>query len=173
MMSRADQAARQALIAAGLNPPNAELLARMAKLDADNAAQLKKILRERGWPGKSLVGADGATAAFLIVQHADHDPAFQKEVLTLLREAYRSGEASGEHLALLTDRVLVAEGKPQRYGSQADIVDGKIVVKPVEDETNLDRRRAELGLPPMNEYIELMRKAYGLPGKDIPASRGP
>ncbi len=162
-MSKSDQDARQALIAAGMERPSTELRARMAEIDAANTARIKKIVRLHGWPGKSLVGDDGETAAFLLVQHADRAPAFQRQALPLLRKAWQAGDASGEHLALLTDRVLVSEGKPQLYGSQADIVDGKIVVKAVQDEPNLGKRRAELGLSSMDDYIELMKKAYGLP----------
>ena len=164
-MSKSDQDVRQELIAGGMNRPSEELMARMTRIDSANTARMKEIVRIHGWPGKSLVGEDGETAAFLLVQHADRDPAFQKQALPVLREAYKAGEASGEHLALLTDRVLVSEGKPQLYGSQAEIVDGKIVVNPVEDEANLNKRRAELGLPSMDEYIDLMKKVYGLPSQ--------
>jgi hypothetical protein len=48
----------------------------------------------------------------------------------------------------------VAEGKPQRYGTQLDTVDGKLQPFPVEDEANLDSRRKAVGLPPMAEYIK-------------------
>jgi len=162
VMSKADQDARQALIAAGIKRPNEKLVAQMMKVDTANAARMRDIVRTYGWPGRSLVGEDGATAAFLLVQHADRDPAFQKRTLPLLHKAYEDGEASGEHLALLTDRVLVAEGKPQLYGSQAEIVGRTISVKRVEDEENLDKRRAELGLPLMADYINQMKKVYGL-----------
>ena len=162
-MSKTDQEARQALIAAGIERPDEKLMAAVERVDSINTKRMKQVVREFGWPPASLVGDDGAVAMFLLVQHADRDPGFQREALPLLRAAFARKEASGEHLALLTDRTLVAEGKPQRYGTQADIVDGKVVVKPVEDEPNLDLRRAELGLPSMDAYLELMRQVYGLP----------
>ncbi len=164
-MSKSDQDVRQALIAAGMSRPSEELIAKMIKIDSANTERMKIILRIHGWPGKSMVGEEGETAAFLLVQHANRDPDFQKQALPLIREAYKVGETSGEHLALLTDRVLVSDGKMQLYGSQAEIVDGKIIVKPIEDESNLNKRRAELGLQPMDEYIALMKKVYGLPQK--------
>ena len=161
-MSQADQQIRKALIAAGLEQPNKELLSRMTEIDAANQPRIKGIIEKHGWPGRSLVGEEGATAAFLLVQHADRDPDFQKSALPLLRAAYEAGEASGEHLALLTDRVLVAEGKPQRYGTQVEIESGSVVIKPVEDESNLDNRRKRLGLEPMAEYLKTLREIYGL-----------
>lgn len=63
------------------------------KIDADNTAFMKKVIDKHGWPGKSLVGADGALAAFLLVQHASADPAFQERCLVLIREAVEQGEA--------------------------------------------------------------------------------
>ena len=64
-----------------------------------------------------MVGA-AADAAWLMAQHAIHDPEFQRECLGLLEAAVWQGEASPRNLAYLTDRVLVHEGRPQRYGTQ-------------------------------------------------------
>ncbi len=108
-----------------------------------------------------LVGRDGVEAAFLIVQHADRDPEFQQQMLPLLIEAHHRGEVKGGDVALLTDRVLTGMGKPQRYGTQIEIVGGEFVVKPVEDSEQLDQLRAQMGLPPMEAYLQLIRKAYG------------
>ncbi|MDG6999876.1 MAG: hypothetical protein JRN15_12255, partial [Nitrososphaerota archaeon] len=81
-----------------------------------NTAALKKILHRYGWPGISLVGRKGAEAAFLIVQHSN-DTLFQRACLPLLDNAYERGQVPGDAVALLTDRVLVREGKPQMYGT--------------------------------------------------------
>ncbi len=113
-----------------------------------------------GWPGKSLVGKDGANAAWLLVQHADRDPAFQKRCLDLMKEAARKGEVSGQELAYLTDRVRVAQGEKQLYGTQFHTVDGRLVPQPIEDEPNVDKRRKEIGLSTMAEYEKLMHEVY-------------
>ena len=60
-------------------------------------------------------------------------------------------------MAYLTDRVLVAEGKPQRYGSQFFTVDGELKPRPIEDEANVDARRKEVGLGTMAQYTKLMK----------------
>jgi hypothetical protein len=57
------------------------------------------VIEKHGWPGKSLVGADGAQAAWLLVQHADLDREFQRQCLPLLKEAAEKGEASKQNLA--------------------------------------------------------------------------
>jgi hypothetical protein len=135
-------------------------LDRMNRVDATNRAWLKKVIDKYGWPGKTLVGEDGAESAWLLVQHADEDRPFQKKCLALMEEAVKKGEARGDDLAYLTDRVLVGEGKPQRYGTQTKILNGEIRPDPVEDEANLDKRRAELGMMPMAEYLKRVREMY-------------
>ncbi len=79
------------------------------KVDADNLTYMKTVIDKYGWPGKSMVGSDGAEAAFLMVQHSDNDPTFQKMCLELLIEAVEQDEACASDMALLTDRVVVAE----------------------------------------------------------------
>lgn len=95
-----------------------------------NTKRMKEIVREYGWPGKSMVGGDGAGAAWLLVQHADGDRAFQKDCLDLLKRSAEAGEASWRHVAYLTDRVLVGEGNKQRYGTQIDWSTGKACAPP-------------------------------------------
>jgi hypothetical protein len=132
----------------------------VAEIDQRNTAWLKEVIDRKGWPGKSLVGADGANAAWLLVQHADLDRAFQKRCLPLLAEAVKKGEATGAQLAYLTDRVRVGAGEKQVYGTQFHTVDGKLEPQPIEDEANVDKRRQEVGLPSLAEYRKQMEKAY-------------
>jgi hypothetical protein len=146
----------------GLTPDSLDI-ARVIAVDTANTAWLRQIIAERGWPGKILVGADGANAAFLFVQHADRDTAFQAAALPLLERAYAAGEATGQQLALLTDRVATARGQRQVYGSQADIVAGHVIVKPIADSARVDARRARVGLPPLAEYIRMLDSLYTRP----------
>jgi hypothetical protein len=112
-----DQAIRNERIRKGVEHPDEAILARMRAIDTANTERVRAIVRQYGWPSPELVGRDGAEAAFLLVQHAEL--AFQKEMLPLVEKAYRSGGLSGQSFALLPDRVLVREGKPQVYGTQA------------------------------------------------------
>jgi hypothetical protein len=91
---------------------------RLEELHKRNASRLKEIIAEHGWPGHSLVGEDGAGAAWFIVQHAIGDPPFQRRALELLREAHSKGEASAIAAAFLEDRICLHEGRPQIYGTQ-------------------------------------------------------
>jgi hypothetical protein len=133
---------------------------KLAKVDHENTAWLKKVIDERGWPGKALVGQVGAHAAWLLVQHADLDLAFQKKCLGLLTAAVKEDDASAQDLAYLVDRVRVAEKKRQVYGTQIDQVDGALKPKPIEDEEHVDERRKEVGLPPLSEYLKFAEEAF-------------
>jgi hypothetical protein len=157
----ADQAVRLALIRKqqhGL-PPDSLDVARVAAVDSGNTAWLERVIAARGWPGRTLVGADGANAAFALVQHA-RDTAFQAQVLRLLVRAQAAGEVEGQHLALLTDRVAVTRGQPQVYGTQATIVNGRVVLARLADSSGVDARRQRVGLPPLAAYLRVLDSLY-------------
>lgn len=130
----------------------------MRTIDERNLAQLVTIIDKYGWPGRSLVGKSGATTAFLVVQHAD--PVAQRKYLPLLREAAAKGELEKSALALLEDRVLMGQGKPQVYGSQltANADTKKYEFYTIADEAHVDERRAAMGLEPLADYA----KRFGL-----------
>lgn len=157
-----DQAIRNELIKSGVRHPDPKIEARMSEIDSANTERMKEIVKQYGWPGPELVGVDGTEAAFLLVQHAEHE--FQKQMLPLVEKAYRQKKLQGQDYALLLDRVLVAEGKPQVYGTQAKRFDQwkgtEPVFEPIEDEANVDKRRAEVGLFSMAEYRRLLKQIY-------------
>jgi len=157
-----DQAIRNELISHGVKNPDKAILAHMAAIDAANTERMQAIVNQYGWPGPELVGQDGAAAAILLVQHADL--AFQQKTLPLAEKAYRNGGLSGQDYALLVDKVRVGEGKPQVYGTQAKRVEEwngqEPTLQPIEDEADVDKRRAEVGLPPLAEYREFLKRMY-------------
>lgn len=136
---------------------------RLMTIDEPNTERLQAIVARHGWPTRAEVGADGREALFLLVQHADQNPSFQAEALGPMREAYEAGDAEGAQLALLTDRVRVAQGAPQVYGSQVVAMPGEPPrLRPIEDSTRVDERRAELGLPPLAVYLDTLCEEAGL-----------
>jgi hypothetical protein len=151
-----DQAARNAWISVGMKD-HPEVAKRVQDIDTKSTARMKEIVKQYGWPGKSLVGEDGANGAWLLVQHADLDHDFQKQCLPLIEAATKTGEVKPQHYAYLYDRLATAEGKPQRYGTQFQN-DGPF---PIEDEAHVDERRKAVGLGTMAEYHEEMRRTYG------------
>lgn len=127
---------------------------RMEAVHRRNAARLRELLAVHGWPGRSRVGDDGAEAAWLVVQHAIGEPAFQRASLVRLREAVARGEAPAWQAAMLEDRIAVLEGRPQRYGTQLEHdADGWPRACKTEDPDGLDERRQAVGLEPMAERL--------------------
>lgn len=165
-----DQTIRREIIA---DPKNPALAARMKVVDAADRAQIKQIIQRYGWPGFNIVGTTGAITVWEIVQHSDGDRAFQKSCLPLLQAAVRRGQARPDDLALLTDRILRGEGKPQVYGSQFRTdARGVMVPQPTEDPTHVDQRRAAVGLAPLAEYAKMIQQMYHPVPKPAPSAPG-
>lgn len=159
---RVDQAIRDTLVArmqAG-QPLDSSFAARMGAIDSANTTWLKAVVARRGWPGRSMVGVEASNAAFLIVQHAVHDSAFQARALSLMERGVATGEVRGADVAMLADRVAVHRGQPQRYGTQAKLLDGRLVLDPIADSAHVDERRAALGMPPLAEYVRVLDSMY-------------
>lgn len=121
-----------------------------------NAARLRTLIDRHGWPSASVAGGDGASAAWLIVQHAIGEPAFMRHCLALLDIEVRAGRVPAWQHAYLHDRIAVSEGRPQRFGTQFDLTPGGPVVCDVEAPESLDERRAALGLEPLAVQLDAM-----------------
>lgn len=146
-------------------------LRRMMESDAARTDSLMAIVAEHGWPGRSMVGKDGARAAFLIAQHGER---YDREALRIM-QALPAGEVSPEDLALLEDRVRSGEGLPQRFGTQLKLSeDGqRMVFDPIENVAELDARRASVGLPPIAIYSCILGAHYGREVQDPRTAAAP
>lgn len=103
-----------------------------------------------------MVGTDGARAAWLLVQHADHAVTFQRNCLTLMEAHLADDQVAPADMAYLTDRVAVNEGKPQVYGTQGRVLEGVWQPRPIGERENVDQRRKSVGLKTLKEYIAFM-----------------
>jgi hypothetical protein len=115
---------------------------------------LQEIIRERGWPGESLVGEDGCRAAWVIAQHGGPDPSFRLECEAALTLAVESGDAKPGQLAAVRDRIELDAGRTQLYGTHLE-PDGKgwRAVRGIADVSAVEARRQALGLKPWREYV--------------------
>ena len=130
----------------------------LQRVRVTNTDRLRAIVAEFGWPGRMLVGEQGAEDAWLIAQHADHQLDSQRLFLKALQAAVDAGDAPARHVAYLTDRVAMNEGRPQTYGTQiAEVANGEGVAWPIRDPEQLDERRARIGLPTFAEYVAQWR----------------
>jgi len=140
------------------SPQMDSLWQQLRRADDRNLPRVTAIIDQYGWPGKSLVGRSGSLAAFLVIQHSNL--ATMQKYLPLMRAAAAKGELPKQNLALVEDRVLTFQNKPQIYGSQLQTnqATGKTEFLPIADEARVDERRASMGLEPLAEYA----KDFGL-----------
>jgi hypothetical protein len=122
--------------------------------DSINLIKIEEILNERGWLGTNIIGEQGNGTLFLVIQHSNLET--QLKYLPMMREAAKLGNARSSSLALLEDRVALRQGKRQIYGSQIHSnKEGEKFVAPLIDPENVDKRRAEVGLDPLANYIQI------------------
>ena len=124
----------------------------LEEVDRPNTQRLKEIVGEIGWPTISLVGENGSVAAWLLAQHADRDPEFQKEALLLMGKHIDSGEVRSSDYAYLFDRVH----QPQRFGTQGSCKGWYWEPREIESPEKLDSRRESFGLGPFSAYKRKM-----------------
>jgi hypothetical protein len=123
----------------------------MLRVDRIHAKRVREIISAFGWPGRSLVGSDGAQGVWLLVQHFEISD--QDEYLPMMEAAVKKGEAEGKYYAYLLDRVRVRHGQKQLYGTQYQInAAGEWVREVIEDPPHLDERRKAVGMLPLNEF---------------------
>jgi hypothetical protein len=135
---------------------------RMEAVHIRNAARLRELIAVHSWPSEGVAGADGAEAAWLIVQHAIGEPQFQREVLRLMHACASAKTVPLWHPAYLEDRIAMYEGRPQRYGTQwmDDPLDGRIRPWTLAEPERVNELRAEVGLGPLQPIPE--------PGPELP-----
>jgi len=131
-------------------PPALQTLAsQIGKLQTQT---LKEIITLHGWPTKKKVGEKGTQAAFILVQHSKN-LVFQQDMLPLIIQLFLDkGGIAGKDIAKFTDNVSIRLGKKQVFGTQAKWSDGKVVFAPIENEDSVNLLRAQMGMPPLEEY---------------------
>lgn len=124
--------------------------------------RLDEIFTTHGYPGYDLVGEEGSSNFWNMVQHCDFDPSFQLKVQEAMKMEVDENNASSMDLAFLIDRVNLNLGKKQLYGTQVnyDMERGLVYSKPVDDSLNINTRRKEMGLEPIEKYLNELSKMH-------------
>jgi hypothetical protein len=162
-MRAEDLRVRAELVAA--NELGGAYVPRMEAVHVKNAARLRELIDQQGWPAEDIAGKDGAEAAWLIAQHAVGEPEFQRRALQRMQECAAEGRIPAWHAAYLEDRIAMSEGRPQRFGTQwlDDPRDGRIRPWTLADPERVNELRAGVGLPELHPIPE--------PGPDLPADQ--
>ena len=127
----------------------------IATTDTAVLGRLRALAATRGstWPTRSVVGAAGVRAVWMLVQR---DTALQRTALHRMMES-GPDEALAADVAVLEDRVRLQSGRKQVYGSQLRPVNGRLVPAPIEDSAHVDMRRDAAGLPPLRSALCVLR----------------
>jgi hypothetical protein len=131
----------------------AAIWSEITPIDEANQAAVLAMLPPEGWFTISKYGADGSTAAFLIIQHSNIE--LWRRFVPVLETLAAKGEVRGAEFALMYDRLALHEHRPQRYGSQMTCKAGKYVPDTLEDPEQIDQRRATLGMIPYKDYLAM------------------
>lgn len=141
----------------GLKPADYEgnLWDRQIVLDTSNLRRIEYILQNSGYPGKSRVGEPTNTAAWYVIQH---NPERIPTYLDMMKEAGRNGEIPFRLVAMMEDRYLMNEGKPQVYGTQGMTYgDAPSFIWPIQNPESVNKRREEAGFTQsIEEYSKML-----------------
>jgi len=127
------------------------LMSAMQKADSANIVRVEEIIKQHGYPGKTLVGLPTNQAAFFVLQHSQRIDQY----LSIIKKAAEQEELLFSLYAMMLDRSLMYNGKEQIYGTQAkgiQITDQqtgkkvfKMIIWPVQDPKSVNALRKEAG----------------------------
>ena len=97
-------------------------------IDAIHNVKLHRIINDYGYPNTNYLGKRGLYYFWLLIQHQDED-------FKLQNDCYKHCDFALKEKALLTDRILIRQGKKQIYGTQffRDKKTGNMRLRPVEN----------------------------------------
>ncbi|AMJ65276.1 DUF6624 domain-containing protein [Hymenobacter sp. PAMC 26628] len=164
-LASADQRPMQEMMRRGQMPDSTmqRLVAEEKATFARHQPVLEAILCRYCYPGVQQVGEQSATNFWLLVQHADAYPEFQRQVLHMMLMQVALKNINPINYAYLTDRVAENAGQPQEYGTQVNYEGtgiGKAVPKSLRDPTTVNKRRAMIGMEPLESYLDKVNRAH-------------
>ena len=158
LMTDIDQIARKLFIK---DQNNEQIRQIIQEIDRFHTTHLKAILEIHHWISISRFGKEADNQAWLLVQHADHDPAFQVSCLAVLEPLVPLEETDKKNYAYLYDRTAPMRGLKQRFGTQVNIDSTHVELLPYEGTLeNVNKCRKEIGLEPVELYLQTIRRVY-------------
>jgi len=121
-------------------------------IDQNNLAIIEKVIEKCGFPTLESAGENGHTAIWLVIQHASADK--RKQYFPMFLEAANKGFLEQQDIALMEDRMLMDDGKPQLYGSQVFMnTDGTYELYELQEPEKVDSRRRLKEMGTLKEYL--------------------
>jgi len=130
---------------------------KMEKIDAENRKEIKSIVDEYGLVSISKFGKEASYFAWLLIQHLTTEELdFMEDYIKLMEDNKKDIDI--RNYAYLKDRILVYKNKPQIYGTQTISKDNILNFQPIENISNVDTYREEVGLNTLKEYADDMKE---------------
>ena len=119
-----------------------------------NIEKIKKILDKYDWPELTQIGEQGNRTICNVLQHADQET--REHYIPLMKQAVLDKKLEARFLVRAEDRIATDKGELQIYGGQMKYYPEtkSFNVWPVYDPINIDKRRAEIGLEPIAEFLK-------------------
>ena len=119
-----------------------------------NIKKIKKILDKYDWPELTQIGEQGNRTICNVLQHADQKT--REHYIPLMKQAVLDKKLEPRFLVRAEDRIATDKGELQIYGGQMKYYPEtkSFNVWPVYDPINIDKRRAEIGLEPIAEFLK-------------------
>lgn len=132
--------------------------------------KLEIYYKKYGFLGFDKVGKEGSKHFWLLVQHCDEFPDFQKRILKDMDKEVRKENAHSQDFAYLYDRVQINSNKKQKFGTQVEYefeTTGRAFPKNgLVDSVNIDAIRSKYGLSSLKDYLNLMTTMHFEMNKD-------
>lgn len=126
----------------------------------EHKIRVEKMFNKYGFLGFNEVGKDASRDFWLLVQHCDKFPEFQKKILKAMDKEVKKNNANPIDYAYLYDRVKVNAGEKQLFGTQATYeveTTGRAIPKiGLIDSVNVDKIRGEYGLDSLKDYLNML-----------------
>jgi hypothetical protein len=116
-------------------------------IDSENLATVISLIENCGMPTLAEVSEIQMSANWLVFQHSNN--ANRKKYLPMLKVAAEKGDLSRKQIAMMEDRILMLDGKPQIYGTQILNDSLYTIIEP----EKVNKRRAEIGFEPLEDYV--------------------
>lgn len=119
-----------------------------------NEKKVITILDKYGWPTKDMIGEQGNWTICNVIQHSDNE--IRIKYLPMMRKAVKEKKLEPRFLVRAEDRIATERGDLQIYGGQMKYYPEtkSFNLWPVFDPINIDKRRAEIGLEPIAEFLK-------------------
>jgi hypothetical protein len=135
------------------------------EIDKQNLIKVVSLIEKCGMPTIKEVSFRQISAIWLVLQHADQEN--RKNYFPMLKKAAANGDLSKSQIALMKDRILMMDNKPQIYGSQItqNLETKEWQIYKIKNPKCVDKRRTKVGLEPLAEYLKNWNIVFNLKQK--------